>query len=160
MSMTKKALFPGTFDPFTNGHMDIVERGLSMFDEVVVAIGVNSNKQHLFSLEERKTWLEKLFGDQKRVSVAVYEGLTARFAEEIGAQFIIRGLRTTQDFTYEQQIAFVNEQMAPDVQHVFILSNQINSSVSSTIVRDLIRHGGAFKKYVPNLIGQLIEEHS
>ena len=86
--------------------------------------------------------------------------LTARFAEEIGAQFIIRGLRTTQDFTYEQQIAFVNEEMAPDVQHVFILSNQINSSVSSTIVRDLIRHGGAYKKYVPNLIGQLIEEHS
>ncbi len=158
--MSKKALFPGTFDPFTLGHMDIVQRALSLFDEVVVAIGINANKSHLFSLEHRQVWLEELFADEERVSVAVYEGLTAKYAQDIGAKFIIRGLRTTQDFTYEQQIAFVNEEMASDVEHVFILSNQKNSSVSSTIVRDLVRHGGDYKKYVPEIIGQRIDQQS
>ncbi|MEY2924228.1 MAG: hypothetical protein RLZZ337_776 [Bacteroidota bacterium] len=154
--MSKKALFPGTFDPFTNGHLDIVNRGLKMFDEVVVAIGVNSNKSYLFSLEERTAWLEELFADNPRVSVIHYEGLTATFAQSIGAQFILRGLRTTQDFTYEQQIAYVNEDLTQDVQSVFVMSNQKNSSVSSTIVRDLIRFEGDFKKYIPTSIYEQI----
>jgi len=117
--MSKKAIFPGTFDPFTNGHLDIVNRGLKLFDEVVVAIGVNSGKNHLFTLEERTAWLEDIFRNEPRVSVIHYEGLTAMFAESIGAQFILRGLRTTQDFTYEQQIAYVNEDITVAVQSVF-----------------------------------------
>ena len=99
--MSKIALFPGTFDPFTLGHLDIVNRGLTMFDEVVVAIGVNTGKKHMFSLEQREQWVNELFENEPRVSVASYEGLTTKFAEQIGAQFILRGLRTTQDFTYE-----------------------------------------------------------
>ena len=156
MIMAKIALFPGTFDPFTKGHMDIVERGLALFDKVIVSIGVNTGKKHLFTLEQRKAWLEELFKDEDRVEVQVYEGLTAMFADAKGANYILRGLRTTWDFTYEQQIAFVNEEMAPDVQHVFIMSDQKNTSVSSTIVRDLVRFNGDFKKYVPESIYQNI----
>ena len=105
----KIALFPGTFDPFTNGHLDIVNRGLSMFDEVIVAIGVNSEKKYLFELEKRMKFIEAVFANEPRVKVEQYTGLTALYAEQLGAQFILRGLRTTQDFTYEQQIAYVNE---------------------------------------------------
>ncbi|MDB4162057.1 pantetheine-phosphate adenylyltransferase [Bacteroidia bacterium] len=147
--MSKKALFPGTFDPFTNGHLDIVNRGLKIVDEVIVAIGVNSGKKHLFSLEKRTLFLELLFANDPRVSVVHYEGLTATFAESIGAEFILRGLRTTQDFTYEQQIAYVNEDLTDAVQSVFVMSDQKNASVSSTIVRDLITYNGAYERYIP-----------
>ena len=154
--MSKKAIFPGTFDPVTMGHLDIVERGLKMFDEVVVSIGINADKKHLFTLDQRTLWLKKLFESNPRVSVMHYEGLTATFAESIGAEFILRGLRTTQDFTYEQQIAYVNEDLTRSVQSVFVMSDHKNSSVSSTIVRDLIRYKGAFEKYVPTAIYQEI----
>ena len=156
--MSKKAIFPGTFDPFTNGHMDIVDRGLKLFDEVVVSIGINANKKHLFTLEQRTKWLEQLFSDNPRVSVMHYEGLTATFAESIGAEFILRGLRTTQDFTYEQQIAYVNEDLTRSVQSVFVMSDHKNSSVSSTIVRDLIRYKGAYEKYIPEVLFQEISK--
>ena len=155
--MSKVALFPGTFDPFTLGHLDIVNRGLTMFDEVVVAIGVNTGKKHLFSLEQREQWVNELFEDKPRVRVASYEGLTAKFAEQIGAQFILRGLRTTQDFTYEKQIAYVNEDMSPSINSVFLMSQQTNATVSSTIVRDLIQFGGDYEKYLPPSICKAIQ---
>ena len=155
--MSKVALFPGTFDPFTLGHLDIVNRGLTMFDEVVVAIGVNTGKKHLFSLEQREQWVNELFEDEPRVSVASYEGLTAKFAEQIGAQFILRGLRTTQDFTYEKQIAYVNEDMSPSINSVLLMSQQTNATVSSTIVRDLIQFGGDYEKYLPPSICKAIQ---
>lgn len=155
--MIKVALFPGTFDPFTLGHLDIVNRGLTMFDEVVVAIGVNTGKKHLFSLEQREQWVNELFENEPRVRVASYEGLTAKFAEQIGAQFILRGLRTTQDFTYEKQIAYVNEDMSPSINSVFLMSQQTNATVSSTIVRDLIQFGGDYEKYLPPSICKAIQ---
>lgn len=155
--MSKVALFPGTFDPFTLGHLDIVNRGLTMFDEVVVAIGVNTGKKHLFSLEQREQWVNDLFENEPRVRVASYEGLTAKFAEQIGAQFILRGLRTTQDFTYEKQIAYVNEDMSPSINSVFLMSQQTNATVSSTIVRDLIQFGGDYEKYLPPSICKAIQ---
>lgn len=150
--MNSKAIFPGTFDPFTNGHLDIVTRGLKIFDEIVVAIGVNSGKSHLFSLEQRTQFLQVLFAHESRVSVVHYQGLTATFAESIDAGFILRGLRTTQDFSYEQQIAHVNEDLTDAVQSVFVMSDQKNASVSSTIVRDLIRYNGSFERYIPSII--------
>ena len=155
--MSKIALFPGTFDPFTLGHLDIVNRGLTMFDEVVVAIGVNTGKKHMFSLEQREQWVNELFENEPRVSVASYEGLTTKFAEQIGAQFILRGLRTTQDFTYEKQIAYVNEDMSPSINSVFLMSHQSNATVSSTIVRDLIQFGGNYEKDLPASICKAIQ---
>ena len=155
--MSKIALFPGTFDPFTLGHLDIVNRGLTMFDEVVVAIGVNTGKKHMFSLEQREQWVNELFENEPRVSVASYEGLTAKFAEQIGAQFILRGLRTTQNYTNEKQIAYVNEDMSPSINSVFLMSHQSNATVSSTIVRDLIQFGGNYEKYLPASICKAIQ---
>lgn len=156
--MSKKALFPGTFDPFTNGHLDLVKRGLKIFDEIIVAIGVNSGKKHMFDLDQRTHFLELLFADEPRVTVVHYEGLTALFAASIGAEYILRGLRTTQDFTYEQQIAYVNEDLTDQVQSVFVMSDQKNASVSSTIVRDLIRYKGAYSKYIPAAIYSEIQK--
>lgn len=155
--MSKIALFPGTFDPFTLGHLDIVNRGLNMFDEVVVAIGVNTGKKHMFSLEQREQWIKELFENEPRVRVASYEGLTAKYAEQIGAQFILRGLRTNHDFTYEKQIAYVNEDMSPTINSVFLMSHQTNATVSSTIVRDLIQFGGDYEKYLPISICKAIK---
>lgn len=155
--MSKIALFPGTFDPFTLGHLDIVNRGLNMFAEVVVAIGVNTGKKHMFSLEQREQWIKEIFEDEPRVRVASYEGLTAKYAEQIGAQFILRGLRTNQDFTYEKQIAYVNEDMSPTINSVFLMSHQTNATVSSTIVRDLIQFGGDYEKYLPISICKAIK---
>jgi pantetheine-phosphate adenylyltransferase len=151
--MAKKiAVFPGTFDPFTNGHADIVNRGLEIFDEVIVAIGVNASKKTLFSLEQRTEWIEAVFRSEPRVTVDSYEGLTASYAEKREARFLLRGLRTTLDFLYEKQIAFVNEDLGSQLQSVFIMSHHDNSSVSSTIVRDLIIHGGNYQKYLPKEI--------
>jgi len=154
--MSKVALFPGTFDPFTLGHLDIVNRGLNMFDEVVVAIGMNTGKKHMFSLEQREQWIKEIFDNEPRVRVASYEGLTAKYAEQIGAYFILRGLRTNQDFTYEKQIAYVNEDMSPSINSVFLMSHQTNATVSSTIVRDLIQFGGDYEKYLPTSVCKAI----
>jgi pantetheine-phosphate adenylyltransferase len=154
--MSKVALFPGTFDPFTLGHLDIVNRGLNMFDEVVVAIGTNMEKKHMFSLEQREQWIKEIFDIEPRVRVDSYEGLTAKYAEQIGAHFILRGLRTNRDFTYEKQIAYVNEDMSPTINSVFLMSHQTNATVSSTIVRDLIQFGGDYEKYLPTSVCKAI----
>lgn len=145
----KRALFPGTFDPFTNGHLDIIRKGLRIFDEIVVAIGVNAGKNEMFPLEYRRRWIEDVFKEEKRVKVAAYSGLTIDFCRETGSEFILRGLRSIVDFEYEKQIAHVNEQLFPGVQSVFVISEQEYSVISSTIVRDLIRHRADFRQYLP-----------
>ena len=127
-----------------------------MFDEVVVAIGMNTEKKHMFSLEQREQWIKEIFDNEPRVRVASYEGLTAKYAEQIGAHFILRGLRTNQDFTYEKQIAYVNEDMSPSINSVFLMSHQTNATVSSTIVRDLIQFGGDYEKYLPTSVCKAI----
>jgi len=147
--MTKIAVFPGTFDPFTNGHKDIVEKGLNLFDHIIVAIGVNALKKRMFSFDQRKHWIEQIFQDNEQVSVDSYEGLTIDFCMEKNAQFLLRGLRTIVDFEYERQIALVNSDMNRDVQSVFIMSEQKHSIVSSSIVRDIILHGGDYERFVP-----------
>lgn len=147
--MSKIAVFPGTFDPFTNGHKDIVEKGLNLFDHVIVAIGINALKKRMFTLEQRIRWIEDVFQENDRVSVASYEGLTIDFCQENNAGFLLRGLRSITDFEYERQIALVNSDMNRDVQSVFIMSEQKHSIVSSSIVRDIILHKGDYSRFLP-----------
>lgn len=150
--MNRVALFPGTFDPFTNGHADIVNKGLRLFDLIIVAIGENASKKEMFSLKQRMDWIANIYQEEKRIKVISYAGLTVDVCREQHAEYILRGLRTVSDFEYERQIALVNESLVPGIQSVFIMSGQENSIVSSTIIRDLIRHGGDFKKYIPSEI--------
>lgn len=150
--MKRKALFPGTFDPFTNGHLDVVNKGLILFDEIVIAIGTNSSKKEMFTIEQRIEWIKKIFKTKSQVSVIAYSGLTVQICQEVEAEFILRGLRTVSDFEYERQIALVNESLVQHIQSVFVMSGQENSIVSSTIIRDLIKHGGDFKRYLPSEI--------
>ena len=145
----KIAIFPGTFDPFTNGHLDIVNKSLKIFDKVIIAIGYNAAKKHLFTAEKRIEWIKSVFENEPRIEAEVYEGLTHEFCNKKNAGFIIRGLRTSLDFEYEKQIAFVNELLNNNIFNVFLVSDQSLSSVSSTIVRDLIIHNGNYERFVP-----------
>lgn len=147
--MNRTALFPGSFDPVTVGHEDIVRRALSVFDNIVIGIGVNSTKQSLFSIERRVESLGKVFEEEARVSVEEYTGLTVDFCNKIGAKFILRGLRTSADFEFERTIAQMNRSMHGDIETVFIISAPEYSAVNSTIVREIIKNGGEASKFVP-----------
>ena len=151
--MTKKiAVFPGTFDPVTKGHVDIVSRGANLFDEVIVAVGVNTNKKTLFDLETRTEWLKKAFETLPNVRIDHYEGLTVEYCHKIGAGYLLRGLRNGTDFDYESHIAQLNKNLKNEVETVFILSSPELSYISSTLVRDLIIHKGDFRKYLPEQV--------
>ena len=143
------ALFPGSFDPFTVGHQDIVERALPMFDKIIIAIGYNSDKDGFFDLEKRISWIEKAFEDNTAVEVRSYEGLTVDYCHKVGAQFLLRGLRTAADFEYERAIAQMNKKMYQNIESVFLLTAPEHTPISSTIVRDIIRHGGDASEFLP-----------
>ncbi|MBC7426896.1 MAG: pantetheine-phosphate adenylyltransferase [Bacteroidia bacterium] len=145
----KTALFPGSFDPITKGHVDIIKKGLLIFDRIVVAIGKNSKKNNLFDIDQRAEWIRQVFKDEKRVSVETYDGLTIEFCKKINAGFILRGLRSPGDFEYEQNIAYANKELVPDIETVFLLSGLSYSNISSTIVREVIIHKGDYTKFVP-----------
>jgi pantetheine-phosphate adenylyltransferase len=147
--MKRIAVFPGSFDPITVGHQEIVTRGLSLFDQIIVAVGTNASKSWYFPVEQRLEWIGKVFADQKRVQVSEYNGLTIDFCKASGAQFILRGLRASSDFEFEKGIAQMNASMNPEIQTVFLVSNPAYSGISSTIVRDIIRNGGDASKFVP-----------
>lgn len=147
--MERKAVFPGSFDPVTTGHVDIVKRALPLFDEIVVAIGVNSQKQTLFSLEDRKKWLERVFDNDPRIRVDVFEGLTVHFCKKIGARYLIRGLRNASDFDYEKTISQLNHIVGDRVETVFFISRPEYSHISSTIVREIIKGGGDAGPFIP-----------
>lgn len=147
----KRAIFPGSFDPITLGHFDIIKRGCKLFDEVIVAIGVNSSKKYMFSLEERKRFIEEAFADQPKVSVVTYEGLTVDFCEEIGVKFILRGLRNPADFEFEKAIAHTNRKLSK-IETVFLLTAAKTSFISSSIVREVIRYNGDYTKLVPESV--------
>ncbi len=144
----RKALFPGTFDPFTIGHYDIVKRGLELFDEIIVAIGINQAKKKVFDLEERKRIIEAAFSSEKRVKVVTYQSLTVDFAEEVGAQFILRGVRTVTDFEYEQTIANVNRQLK-GIETIILFTDPKYSFVSSTVVRELALYNKEISDFLP-----------
>lgn len=147
----KRALFPGSFDPLTLGHYDIISRGINLFDEIVVAIGINAEKKYMFSLEERKQFIEAAFKDTPKVKVMTYQGLTVDFCKEIDAKFILRGLRNPADFEFEKAIAHTNRDLAP-IETVFLLTSARTSYISSSIVRDVIRNGGDYKILVPKSV--------
>ncbi|OFY59814.1 MAG: pantetheine-phosphate adenylyltransferase [Bacteroidetes bacterium RBG_19FT_COMBO_42_10] len=147
--MNKIAVFPGSFDPFTIGHEAIVKRALSLFDEIIIAVGANALKKSYYSLTTRKEMIAQVFRNEPRVKVDHYEGLTVDYCREHGAKYILRGLRTAADFEFERAIAQVNREMAQNVESVFLLTVPEHTHVNSTIIRDIIRSGGDASKFVP-----------
>lgn len=150
--MKKVAVFPGSFDPFTIGHEAIIRRAMSIFDEIIIAVGANVLKKNFYSLETRKEMIIKVFRDDPRVSVDHYEGLTVDFCIKNRAGFILRGLRTSADFEFERAIGQVNKSLAPPIESVFLLTAPEHSFINSTIVRDIIKSGGDASKFVPAAI--------
>ncbi|MBN1599539.1 MAG: pantetheine-phosphate adenylyltransferase [Bacteroidales bacterium] len=148
----KNALFPGSFDPFTIGHESVVRRALSLFDNIIIAVGHNTVKGSYFSLEQRVEWIKDIFKNEKNVEVEIYDGLTVDFCIKRDARYILRGLRTSSDFEYERAIAQMNRTMHPEIETVFILTMPEHTHVTSTIVRDVIRHGGDASKFLPEKI--------
>ncbi|MEM0519518.1 MULTISPECIES: pantetheine-phosphate adenylyltransferase [Aequorivita] len=147
----KRAVFPGTFDPITLGHVDIILRALPLFDELIIAIGVNADKKTMFSLQERVNFIEETFKDEAKVKVKSYTGLTAKYCISEEAQFIVRGLRNTTDLNYEQPIAQTNYKMAK-VETIFLICAPEVSNISSTIVRDVMRNAGDYTYLVPSSV--------
>jgi pantetheine-phosphate adenylyltransferase len=150
--MKKIAVFPGSFDPFTIGHEAIARRALSLFDEIIIAVGANALKKNLYPLVTRKEMINKIFGDEPRIRVDHYEGLTVDYCIKNKAGYLIRGLRTAADFEFERAIAQVNRVLAPNVESVFLLTVPEHSHINSTIVRDIIRSGGDASRFVPSSI--------
>ena len=147
----KKAIFPGSFDPITLGHHDIIERGVTLFDELIIAIGINADKKNMFSLEERKQFIEDSFGNNPKIKVVTYEGLTVHFCQENNIDFILRGLRNPADFEFEKSIAHTNRDLS-SIETVFLLTAASTSYISSSIVRDVIRNYGDYTKLVPKTV--------
>jgi len=145
----KIAVFPGSFDPITMGHVDLVQRALPLFDKLVVAVGVNSKKQSLFPLELRLQWIQDVFKDFHKVEVGSFEGLTVQYCESIGSRYLLRGLRNTSDFDYEKTISQLNHIVGDKVETVFLISKPEYSHISSTIVREIIAYGGDASPFLP-----------
>lgn len=153
--MKRIALFPGSFDPFTKGHEDIVIRGLRLFDEVVIGIGNNATKKRYFPLEVMKELIERTFEDEHNVRVITYDDLTAHTAREIGAKFLLRGLRNTTDFEYENGISQVNRYVYAEIETVFLITSPALAPISSSIIRDLHRYGQEVDDFLPYSLFEL-----
>jgi len=147
--MSKIAIFPGSFDPITLGHVSIVKRAASLFDKIIVSIGVNSSKKSMFSLEKRKEWIADVFKDYDNVEVESYTGLTIDFCKKTGAKYILRGLRTAADFEFERGIGQVNFMMDEEIETVFLLTEAKYTPITSSIVRDVYKNGGDLSKLIP-----------
>jgi pantetheine-phosphate adenylyltransferase len=161
--MSNICLFPGTFDPVTLGHVDIINRSLKLFDKVVIGIGKNSNKTPLYSAEERLYWIKEIYKNEAKVDGLIYEGLTADCCKRIGAKFILRGIRYVSDFEYEKAIADMNRSLDSSIETIFLTCLPQYTSVASTLVRDVIRNGGDVSQFLPDVvlksIGKMELEH-
>lgn len=146
------AVFPGSFDPITTGHVDIVERALPLFDKIIVAIGINSSKSYLYSLDQRKKWLEDVFRGNGKIEIGSFEGLTAEYCKKVNAKFLLRGIRNAADFDYEKTISQVNNIVGDNLETVFLISQPRLSHVSSSIVREIIKGGGDVSMFLPQKI--------
>ena len=147
--MPKIAVFPGSFDPITIGHVDLVKRALPLFDKIIVAIGVNTQKTYLFDLDQRIQWLEAVFAKEDRVEVGHFENLTADYCKKIGARYLLRGLRNASDFDYEKTISQLNHIIGDGIETIFLISQPAYSHISSTIVREIIKGGGDVSPFIP-----------
>lgn len=150
----KIAVFPGSFDPITTGHVDIVRRALPLFDKVIIAIGVNSQKNSLYTLEQRMQWIREVFVDEPKVEVDSFEKLTAHYCQRVGARYLLRGLRNASDFDYEKTISQLNSIVGGGLETVFFISEPAYSHISSTIVREIIKGGGDATDFVPAAVGK------
>ena len=150
--MQRICLFPGTFDPLTLGHVDIINRSLNLFDKIVVGIGMNASKAPMFSGEQRLLWIREIYKDEPKVEGALYEGLTVNFCKQIGARFILRGIRYVSDFEYEKTIADANRTLDANIETVFLTGEPKYTSVASTIVRDILRNGGDASHFLPEVV--------
>lgn len=153
----RTALFPGTFDPVTLGHIDIINRSLNIFDKVVVGIGANSSKSPMFTAEQRVNWIREIYRNEPKVEGAIYEGLTVDFCRRIGAKFILRGIRYVSDFEYEKTIADANRSLDKSIETIFLTGEPKYTSVASTIVRDIIRNGGNASSFLPEIVAQSVK---
>ncbi len=153
----KICLFPGTFDPITLGHTDIIDRALPLFDKVVIGIGRNSNKQPMFSEQQRIDWLTEIYKGNDKVEAVLYDGLTVDCCKTIGANFILRGIRYVNDFEYEKAIADMNRSIANDIETIFLTCLPQYTSVASTLVRDVLKNGGDVSKFLPAAVNETIK---
>jgi pantetheine-phosphate adenylyltransferase len=154
------ALFPGTFDPVTFGHIDIIERALPLFDKLYIGIGINANKAPMFSAEQRVHWLEEIFKGEPKIKSVVYEGLTVDCCKKIKANYILRGIRYVNDFEYEKAIADMNRSLDENIETVFLTCLPKYTSVASTLVRDVIRNGGDVSQFVPEVVLKTIQQNN
>lgn len=154
--MQRICLFPGTFDPVTLGHTDIIDRALPLFDELVIGIGINSSKVPMFTVEQRVEWIREIYKHEPRIKVASYEGLTVNFCKEIKAQFILRGIRYVSDFEYEKAIADINRKLEHEVETIFLTCSPEFSTIASTLVRDVIRYKGDAAQFLPDVVANSI----
>ena len=150
--MSRICLFPGTFDPITLGHVDIIDRALPLFDKIIVGVGLNSSKAPMFSADQRKDWINEIYKNEPKVEGDVYEGLTVDFCRKINAKFILRGIRYVSDFEYEKTIADANRALDKDIETVFLTGEPKYTSVASTIVRDILRNGGNASAFLPEVV--------
>ncbi|MFT3903804.1 MAG: pantetheine-phosphate adenylyltransferase [Niabella sp.] len=150
--MPRICLFPGTFDPITLGHEDIINRAIPLFDKIIVGIGINTSKKPMFTPEQRLKWVNDIYKNEPSIGAAIYEGLTIDFCRKIGAKFILRGIRYVSDFEYEKTIADANRAMAKDIETVFLTGEPKYTSVASTIVRDIIKNNGDASAFLPETV--------
>lgn len=155
--MERICLFPGTFDPITKGHVDIIERAVALFDKLIIGIGINSSKQPMFSVEKRCEWMKEIFKNDPRIEAVGYTGLTIDFCKQVDAQFILRGIRYVSDFEYEKAIADMNRMLAPEIETIFLTCSPLYSTISSTLVRDVLRNKGNIDLFVPSVVSKDIQ---
>lgn len=150
--MIKRAMFPGSFDPITRGHENIIRRALPLFDEIVIAVGINIEKRGFFSVEDRVKWIQNVFEGEPKIKVMSYSGLTVDFCKEIKAQYLLRGLRTSADFEFERTVGQVNKRLNPGIETVFLLTMPEFTSINSSIVRDVYKNGGDVSLFIPDAV--------